>query len=383
MEYGAGQRSARRGASRPLRVGILGAGWITRAHVHALSVVNHVDPLRRPVQVTAVAARREEPAVRIAHDFGIERVTTDWRSVVDDPAVDVVANLQGVGGHREATEAALALGKPVLCEKPLAPGSGDAAAMAEAAARAGVPAACGFNYRYVPAMRLARDIVAAGTLGDLVHFRAVYLQDYAALAAPALAHNGSRAVSDYAHIIDFMRYLGGEAEAVMATAAKLTAYGPDVEDAYVAAVDMRGGGIGSLEASRVARGWKGRQVIELNGTRGSLWWNMEDLNRLHLFEAEETEQLAGFRDVYVTEPTHPWLGGWWPAGHGLGWEQSFVHQWHDFLSAVIDERPLSPHQATFDDGYEAALVCDAIWESARDGKRVRIEDLRPASTLEY
>ena len=363
-----------------LGVGILGSGWITRAHGHAIRTLGHIAPLARPVRLTALAARRRDQGEAMARELGIDRVTTDWAEVVNDPNVHVVANLMGASAHREATEAALALGKPVLCEKPLAEDRFEARQMAAAAARAGAPAVCGFNYRYMPAMRLAREIVQSGALGRAVHFRAVYLQDHAAAASSLRVRNASRAVTDYAHIVDFMRYLGCEAEAVQATSAKLTKDGPDVEDAYVAAIDLRGGGIASLEASRVARGWKGRQVVEFNGTEGSLWWNMEDLNRLHVFyAADEADRTGGFRDVLVTQPDHPFLGLWWPPGHTIGWEQSFIHQWYDFLSAIIDGRPVSPEQASFEDGYQAALVCDAIIASAREGRRVRIDEMTTAA----
>ena len=360
-------------------VGILGAGWITRVHGHALRTIGHIAPLARPVRLTALAARRREPGERMARELGVERFTTDWADVVNDPAVHVVANLLGATAHVAATEAALALGKPVLCEKPLGSDRFEARRLLAAATRAGVPAVCGFNYRYVPAMRLAREIVWSGELGRVVHFRAVYLQDHAIVTPRLRPPNDSRAVTDYAHIVDFLRYLGCEAEAVQATAAKLTDAGPDVEDAYVAAVDLRGGGIASLEASRVARGWKGRQVVEFNGTRGSLWWNMEDLNRLHVFHgADEAGRSGGFRDVLVTQADHPFLGLWWPPGHPIGWEHSFVHEWRDLLSTVIDGRPLPPEQATFEDGYQAAVLCDAIIASAREGRRVRIEEMTAA-----
>lgn len=359
-----------------LGIGILGAGWITRAHGLALRTIPFVAPLGRQVRIAMLAGRDRDRAEAVAHTLGVERVTTDWREVVEDPSVHVVANLMGVTGHREATEAALALGKPVLCEKPLGVDRFEARSMAAAAVAAGVPAVCGFNYRFVPAMRLAHDLVAAGALGQIVQFRAVYIQDYAAGRSPLRPHNGSRAVTDYAHIVDFLRYLGCEPEAVQATTAKLTDSGPEVEDAYVAAVDLRGGGIASLEASRVARGWKGRQVVEVNGTEGSLWWDMEDLNRLHVFYvADEAAGTGGFRDVLVTQPDHPYLGQWWPPGHTLGWEQSFVHQWQDFLAAVLEDRPVAEHQATFEDGYHAAALCDAILTSARDGRRVSIAEM--------
>ena len=359
-----------------LGIGILGAGWITRAHALAVRTIPHLPPLGRRARITMLAARDRGRGEAMAGAIEADRFTTDWRELVEDPSVQVVANLTGVRGHREATEAALSLGKPVLCEKPLGVDRLEAAAMATTATAAGVLAVCGFNYRYVPAMRLARDLVRSGALGELVQFRAAYLQDYAVVPSPLRPDNGSTAVTDYAHIVDFLHYLGGEAETVQAVKANLTAGDADAEDAYVAALALRGGGLASLEASRVARGWKGRQTVEFNGTLGSLWWDMEDLNSLHVFyAADEAQGTGGFRDVLVTQPDHPSLAGWWPAGHSLGWEHTFVNEWYDFLSAVIEGHPVPPHQATFDDGLRAAVVCDAILASARDGRRVSIQEM--------
>ena len=364
--------------TKPIRIGLLGAGWITRAHGHALHTLNHVTPLARPIELAALAARTPDRGIAMARDLGIERFTTDWREVVDDPEVDVIAVLLGETAHLEATEATLALGKPVLCEKPLGRDRFEAASMLDAARRAGVHAAVGFNYRYMPAMRLAREIVFSGRLGRCLQFRAVYLQDHAAGTVPSRKPNVSRAITDYCHIIDFMRYLGNEAEAVQATAAKLTAadIGVDLEDAYVAAVELRGGGIASLEASRVAWGWKGRQGIEFNGTEGSLWWDMEDLNRLHVFyAADEADGTGGFRDILVSQPEHPFMDMWWPPGHTVGWEHSFAHEWRDFLTAVIEDRPLPVEQASFEDGYQAALMCDAIITAATEKHRVTLDEM--------
>jgi predicted dehydrogenase len=364
--------------TEPIRIGLLGAGWITRAHAHALRTLDHVTPLGRPIQITALAARSRDKGEPLAGDFGIERFTTDWREVVDAPDVDIVAVLLGETAHREATEAALAVGKPVLCEKPLGRDRFEAAAMLDAARRAGVHAATGFNYRYMPAMRLAREIVDSGRLGRCLQFRALYLQDHAAGTVPSRKPNVSRAITDYCHIIDFLRYLGNEAEAVQATAAKLTAadIGVDLEDAYVAAVELRGGGIASLEASRVAWGWKGRQVIEFNGTDGSLWWDMEDLNRLHVFYPDdEADRTGGFRDVLVSQPDHPFMDMWWPPGHTVGWEHSFAHEWRDFLTAVIEDRPLPVEQASFEDGFQAAVLCDAIITATTEKRRVTIDEM--------
>jgi predicted dehydrogenase len=369
--------------AEPIRIGLLGAGWITRAHGHALHTLNHVTPLARPIELHALAARNPERGAAMAADLGIDRFTTDWREVVDDPEVGVVAVLLGETAHREAVEAAFALGKPVLCEKPLGRDRFEAGAMLAAARQAGVHAAVGFNYRYMPAMRLAREIVDSGRLGRCLQFRAVYLQDHAAGEVPSRKPNVSRAVTDYCHIIDFMRYLGNEAEAVVATAAKLTAadVGVDLEDAYVAAVDLHGGGIASLEASRVAWGWKGRQVVEFNGTEGSLWWDMEDLNRLHVFyPGDEADRTGGFRDVLVSQPDHPFMDMWWPPGHTVGWEHSFAHEWRDFLTALTEDRPLPPEQADFEDGYQAAVLCDAIITAATEKRRVTIDEMRTPGT---
>lgn len=362
----------------PIRIGLLGAGWITRAHGHALHTLNHVTPLGRPIELAALAARNAERGGAMARDLGIERFTTDWREVVDDPDIDVIAVLLGETAHLEATQATLALGKPILCEKPLGRDRFEAAAMLDAAQRAGIQAAVGFNYRYMPAMRLARQVVESGRLGRCLQFRAVYLQDHAAGTVPSRKPNVSRAITDYCHIIDFMRFLGNEAEAVQATAAKLTPseVGVDVEDAYVAAVDLRGGGIASLEASRVAWGWKGRQVVEFNGTEGSLWWDMEDLNRLHVFyAADEADGTGGFRDILVSQPEHPFMDMWWPPGHTVGWEHSFAHEWRDFLAAVIEDRPLPPEQASFEDGFQAALMCDAVITAATEKRRVTLDEM--------
>jgi predicted dehydrogenase len=371
--------------AEPIRIGLLGAGWITRAHGHALHTLNHVTPLARPIELHALAARNAERGAAMAADLGIDRFTTDWREVIDDPEVDVIAVLLGETAHREAVEAAFALGKPVLCEKPLGRDRFEAGAMLAAARQAGVHAAVGFNYRYMPAMRLAREIVDSGRLGRCLQFRAVYLQDHAAGDVPSRKPNVSRAVTDYCHIIDFMRYLGNEAEAVVATAAKLTAadVGVDLEDAYVAAVDLEGGGIASLEASRVAWGRKGRQVVEFNGTDGSLWWDMEDLNRLHVFyPGDEADRTGGFRDVLVSQPDHPFMDMWWPPGHTVGWEHSFAHEWRDFLTALIEDRPLPPEQADFQDGYKAAVLCDAIIAAATEKRRVTIDEMRTPATPE-
>ncbi len=357
-------------------IGFVGYGWISRVHAHALHTLNHIRPPVKKIRLVAIAGRTAERVAAVAGELGFERSTTDWRDVVEDDGVDVVANVAANEVHAAPSIAALELGKGVLCEKPLGVDAAEALEMAQTAERAGVTSACGFNYRYVPAVRLLRELVASEALGALRHFRALYLQDW--MAAERLLQRAERggAVLDYSHIVDLLRHVGGDPVAVSAHA---TSFGSREEDAYVAALDLPGSAIASLEASRFATGWKGRQRVELNGSDGSAWWDMEDVNRLRVFFVkDEREGLGGFRDVLVTEPGHPFLEQWWTPGHVLGWDVSFVHQWRDFLEAFVENRPVSPLQASFADGYEAAVVCDAVLASARKGRRVEIEDVKRA-----
>jgi predicted dehydrogenase len=351
-------------------VGFIGYGWISRAHAHALHTLGHVAPPDARIRLVAIAGRRPEPLEAARRELGFERSTTDWRELVDDPEIDVVANLAALDGHVEPTLAALAAGKHVLCEKPLAAEEADARAMLEAALEAGVVHATGFNYRYLPAVALARRLVEEGRLGALRHYRAVYLQDYATAGGQERSSGGAGAVLDYVHLVDMLRFLAAEPVAVQAQVQHVVS---DVDDAFAALVELPDGASGALEASRVATGWKGRHRLELNGADGSLWWDMEDPNRLHVFLAEdEAEGIGGFRDVLVTQPEHPFLAEWWPPGHVLGWEHSFVHQWRDFLEAVSEGRPVPPRQASFEDGWRAAVLCEAIHSSAREGRRIEI-----------
>jgi predicted dehydrogenase len=385
-------------AGESIGVGFIGSGFMGRAHGHALHTINHIAPLDKRIRLVAIAGRRPERVETIARQLGFERSTTSWEAVVEDPDVDVVANLAPDHLHAAPSIAALELGKPVLCEKPLARNATEAGAMIAAAEAAGVTHSCAFNYRFVPAVRLAHQVIGSGRLGELRHFRALYLQDWAGSPSRPRewrfekAGNGSGAVGDYSHIVDLLRHLGGEPLAVSAQTARFVAERPDpdapgdvlpveVEDAYAAVFDLGGSAMANLEASRCATGWKGRQYIELNCSEGSLWWNMEDLNRLHAFFVEdEREGLGGFRDVLVTQPEHPFLGRWWPPGHILGWEHTFVHQWLDFLGAAIESRPVPEGQASFEDGYRAAVVCDAILASAKEGRRLDIARIESGVT---
>jgi predicted dehydrogenase len=374
-----------------LGIGFIGYGWMGRTHAHALKTIERIAPVGRDIRLVAIAGRNKDKlsAARVA--LGFERATTDWPEVVDDPDVNVVVNLASTDAHADPCISALAAGKAVLCEKPLAGDAGTARAMRHAAASSARPAACGFNYRFVPAVRLAREIISSGRIGEIRHFRAAYFQDWAASSTLARSWRftgttrGNGAVGDYSHIVDLCRYLAGEPTGVVAQTKLFIAKRPDPdnasrylpvdsEDWYAAVLQLESGACATLEGSRCATGWKGRQVVEAYGSEGALWWDLEDLNRLHIFTAaDEGVGLGGFRDVLVTQPDHPFMELWWAPGHILGWEHTFIHQWRDFLHSLVEGAHLSGHQASFEDGYRAAVVCEAISAAADSGSAVDVE----------
>jgi predicted dehydrogenase len=357
---------------------MIGYGWIARAHAHAILTLDHMAPPARRVELAVAAGRNAERAAAFAAELGFTRSTTDWESVAEADDVDVVAVATPVEAHAEAVTAALRARKAVLCEKPLGIDPDETRELYELAEEAGITHAVGFNYRYVPAVTLAKELVTSGRLGELRHYRGLYLQDYQVLGTQTRpSHGGAGAVLDYVHVVDMLRFLAAEPEALTARTATFVS---PTEDQFAAVLDLPGGATATLEASRCALGWKGRQRIELNGSAGSLWWDMEDPNRLHVFFLDdEREGLGGFRDVIVTNPDHPFLDRWWPPGHVLGWEHAMVNQWRDFLEAAVEEHPVPARQASFADGHRAAVLCDAILASAREGRRVELEPVAAAT----
>ena len=368
--------------TRELGIGMLGYGFMGRAHAHAYRTLAHmVDPAIRP-RLVGVAGRDVDAVAAATPQLGFEEAFGDWRQLVEDPRIDVFDNTGPNGLHAEPTVAAAQAGKHVVCEKPLGRTAAEALETWRAVEATGVVHMCAFNYRFVPAVRLARELIAGGELGEIRHFRARYLQDW--LVDPAAAASwrlsraeaGSGALGDLgAHVVDLARHLVGEIEAVSgATRTFVRERGGravDVDDAFAAAAELAGGAIGTLEASRVAPGRRNALAFEVNGSKGSLAFDLEDLNRLRLYAegSSPAPGAQGFRDVLVTDAGHPFAGQWWPPGHVLGWEHTFVHELHHLLTAIRDDGDVAPHGATLEDGYRAAEVCDAIARSSASGAR--------------
>jgi predicted dehydrogenase len=319
-------------------------------------------------RLVSIAGRDESAVEDAARRYGFERYVTDWQELVADPDVQLFDNSGPNNLHAEPTVAAAEAGKHVICEKPLARDAQESFELWQRVQAAGVVHMCAFNYRFVPAVRLARQMLEAGDLGDVHHFRGAYLQDWGATTNEAWrfdkAAAGSGALGDLgAHVVDLARYLVGE---IVDVAGIVQTFQPgrSVDDAFEAAVAFDGGAVGTIEATRFAAGRKNAFRWEINGSRGSVAFDLERPNELQVSEGG-----AGFRTLLVTQPDHPFLGWWWPPGHVIGWEHTFVHELEHLLGAIAGRNEVAPHGATFEDGYRAAEVCDAIVRSSESGRR--------------
>ncbi|WP_123747154.1 Gfo/Idh/MocA family protein [Saccharothrix texasensis] len=371
---------------------MIGHAFMGAAHSQAWRVApRFFDLPLRPVMAVVCGrdrARTEAAAARL----GWAEAATDWRAVLDRDDVQVVDICTPGDTHAEIAVAALAAGKHVLCEKPLANTVAEAEAMAEAAARAaaaGVRAMVGFTYRRVPALSLARELVARGRLGRVHHVRAQYLQDWIVDPAAPLSWRlqkeraGSGALGDIgAHIVDATQFiLGDTIREVSGTLETFVSERPlaaehsglsgtavsdrtgpvTVDDAALFLARFSGGALGAFEATRFANGRKNAIRIEINGSAGSLAFDFEDMNVLHYYDGGDDASVAGFRRIVVTEPQHPYVDAWWPAGHGLGYEHAFTHQAVDFVRAVAAGTDPAP---SFADGLQLQRVLAAVEASA-------------------
>ena len=374
-----------------LGVGMIGYAFMGAAHSQAWRTAPHFFDLPMRPELTVLAGRDRAKLTDAAARLGWADTETDWHRLVERDDVGLVDICTPGDTHAEIAIAALAAGKHVLCEKPLANSVAEAEAMAEAAARAagrGVRSMVGFTYRRVPAIALARRLVAEGRLGDLRHVRATYLQDWIADPSAPMSWRlekdkaGSGALGDIgAHIVDLTQYLTGQSltgvsamletfvkqRPLPASSGSLSGVGGEgtgevtVDDAAVFFGRFSGGALGTFEATRFALGRKNAIRIELNGSAGSLAFDFEDMNVLQFFDGTEPAEVAGFRRILVTEPEHPYVGAWWPPGHGLGYEHAFTHQVVDLVTAIAKDDDPAP---SFADGLQVQRVLDAVERSA-------------------
>ena len=376
--------------ARPLGIALIGYAFMGRAHSQAWRSVGaafDVPEIERRVLV----GRDESAVAQAARRLDWQEHATDWREVIAREDVDIVDICTPGFLHAEIAIAALEAGKHVLCEKPLANDTDEAVRMVEAARAArerGQVAALGHTYRRVPALAHARDLVAAGRLGEIRQVRASYLQDWLVDAEAGMSWRlrketaGSGALGDIgSHAVDQIQFVTGQSvAAVRGRLATMVperpgADGPEpvtVDDAAWASLELSGGAIASLEASRMATGRKNELSLEVYGTDGALRFDLERLDELWVLDATRPVTEQGFTRIVVTEPEHPYLEGWWPQGHVLGWENAFTNQARDLLLAVAGRDPAA-YSPDFEDGLALQRILEAIIDSdAAGGSTVRL-----------
>lgn len=376
------------GPRRTLQVGLIGHGFMGKAHSNAWRQAPRFFDLPADVRMRTLCGRSARALKKSAAQFGWEKCETDWRAVVGDPAIDIIDITTPNDSHCEIALAAAAGGKAILCEKPLALDVAEAKRMTDAVRKARVVNMVCHNYRRVPALALAREMIADGALGErLFHFRARYAQDWIADPDFPLVWRlragtaGSGSLGDIgSHIIDLGRYLVGEFREVCALSETFVKRRPlpeeprrrgqvTVDDAVCMMGRFRNGALASLEATRFAPGRKNGLTIEINGSAGSLVFDLEQMNRLQFYDTRDPEKQRGFREIIVTESAHPYAGHWWPPGHLIGYEHSFVHTVADFVRAIVARRSVTP---TFADGLANQRVLEAIAQSARKKQWVQL-----------
>jgi predicted dehydrogenase len=377
--------------AKPLNIGMIGYGFMGRAHSNAYHQVSQFFDLPyRPV-LKAACARNAEKIKEFADKWGYESVETDWRKLLERKDVDAIDICTPNNTHSEIALAAAAAGKMILCEKPLAMNGPEGLKMVEAVEKARVPNMVWYNYRRVPAVTLAKQLIDEGRLGRIYHYRAKFLQDWTinpelpqggqALWRLDLAAAGSGVSGDLlAHCIDTAMWLNGGLASISAMTetfvkerkhnltGKVEKVG--IDDACTFMGRFMNGSLALFESTRYARGHKALYTFEINGEHASIFWDLHDLHRLQYFDHRDEGKVRGWRSVHVTDSDHPYMGKWWVPGLQIGYEHSFTHQVADFIEGLGSGKPAQPD---FRDAYRTQLVLDAILDSAHDGKWVNVK----------
>ena len=373
-------------AKKPLNIGLVGYGFMGRTHSNGYKRVNDFFPdvEYRPV-LKAICGRNQEKTAEFAEQWGYESTESDWKALVARDDIDAIDICTPNNTHAEIAIAAAEAGKMVLCEKPLARTTAESLPMVEAIEKAGVANTVWYNYRRVPAVTLAKQIIDSGKLGKIFHYRANFLQDWtisedlpqggAALWRLDAQAAGSGVTGDLlAHCIDTAIWLNGgikDVSAVTETFIKERVHQETgekqpvtIDDACIFHCHFNNGSLGLFESTRYARGHKALYTLEINGEHASIRWDLHDLNRLEFFDHSDEGIVRGWRSVHVTDGDQPYMGNWWVPGLCIGYEHTFVHQVADFLASLSSGEPCSP---TFREALETAKVCDAVLASAADG----------------
>jgi predicted dehydrogenase len=378
-----------RAAGPRIGIGVIGYGFMGKVHSNAYVKIPYsfAAPAASP-RLRAVCGRTGSKAADMARRFGFQGFYTDWKDLIQDPEIQIVDVCTPDNEHCAPAVAAAQAGKHVVCEKPLAMSLEDAQAMAAAVRKAGVKGMLCHNYRFLPAVRLARDLITRGDLGRIYQFRGRYLQepghDPAAAAEDCWYASGTKSgvlLGIGCHIIDMARFLLGEIAALSGlvrtyTPTRMHADGKaervTADEANIAIVEFASGATGTIESSGVSTGRKNEQAWEINGSKGSMSFDLEDPNHLHVYTDSSPAEIRGFSAVSVTDPSHPLQTLYLPPGHNAGWEYGHVHALHHFIDCVVNEKPVSPFGATFEDGWRIQRIMEAITKSSASGRRIEL-----------
>lgn len=378
--------------SKVLNIGMIGYGFMGRAHTNAyVQVNNFFSPARRPV-LKAICARDEAKAKAFAAQWGYESFETDWRKLVARKDIDAVDICVPNNLHAEIAIEAAKHGKMILCEKPLAMNAEEGMKMVEAVEKAGVANTVWYNYRRIPAVTLAKRLIEEGRLGRIFHYRAKFLQDWTiksdlpqggqGLWRLDLAAAGAGVSGDLlAHCIDTAIWLNGSMDSVCCMTetfvkermhmltGKVEKVG--IDDACIFFGRFANGSLANFESTRYARGHKAQYTFEINGENMSLSWDLHDLHRLQVYDYRDDSKIRGWKSVHVTDnsPDHPYMDKWWVPGLAIGYDSSFTHQVADFLEGLENGKPASP---TFRDALETQRILDSILKSAAEKKWVDV-----------
>jgi predicted dehydrogenase len=378
--------------AKTLNIGMIGYGFMGRAHSNAYRKVNQFFELGYTPALKAVCARNEAELNKFAGNWGWESTETDWRRLVDREDIDAIDICSPNNTHCEIALAAAAKGKMVLCEKPLAMNAGEGQQMTDAVEKAGVPNMVWFNYRRVPAITLARQMIDEGRIGQPFHYRATYLQDWTISADVPLGGRtlwrldkdvaGSGVSGDLSsHNIDTAIWLNGSFHSVCGMTEIFIKERPvqdqpgkkkkvEIDDVCTFLARFVNQSNGTFEATRYARGRKNKNSFEINGEKGSLYFDLEDMHQLQYFSHEDPAYLQGWRTILVTAFEHPYMKKWWVPGCVIGYEHTFINALADFLAGLDKGEPTRP---TFRDALETQRVCDAVLESAQSQKWVSLQ----------
>jgi len=376
---------------KQLNVGIIGCGFMGRTHSNAHRRLNNFFNLDYQPVLKAICDFNAEKAGAFAKQWGFESVETDYKKLLSRKDIDMVDICLPNNLHAEVAIAAAKAGKMIICEKPLARDGKEAEPMVKAVENAGVPNLVSFNYRRIPAVTLAKQLIDEGRLGKIFHYRAKFLQDWTiskdlpqggdALWRLDVKAAGSGVTGDLlAHCIDTALWLNGSITTVNAMTetfikerksnitGKVEKVG--IDDACAFLCRFANGSLATFESTRYARGHKALYTFEINGEHASIFWDLHDMHRLQWFDHKDEGKLRGWRSIHVTDGDHPYMKNWWVPGLNIGFEHSFVHQLADFLTGVATGKPASP---TFREALETQYVCDAVLKSAKTGRWEKVK----------